>query len=195
MPNQSTPDRPVTDRRRYRRYTRAVHQAGQLRPVTAALSYARSRLDPILYHATRGRLTLTGPSQPTMLLTTRKPHHRSTPHRPGLLPTRRGQPHRRLRQPRPGHTRQLARQPTHRPARHHPNRNHHRQLPRPTRNPSRNRTRHPPPTTNQHPPRIHLRTPPTAHPNDQQQPASNGYPPKTRNIGTIDRSGWRRSSA
>jgi deazaflavin-dependent oxidoreductase (nitroreductase family) len=72
MPNLSTPDRPDTDRRRYRRYTRAaVHQARQLRPVTAAISYARSRLDPILYRATRGRLTLTGPSQPTMLLTTR----------------------------------------------------------------------------------------------------------------------------
>ena len=71
MPNLSTPDRPGTDRRRYRRYTRAVRQAGQLPPVTAAIGYARSRLDPILYRATRGRLTLSGPSQPTMLLTTR----------------------------------------------------------------------------------------------------------------------------
>ena len=71
MPNPSTPDPPVTDRRP-RRYTRAVQQrVGQLPPVTAAISYTRTQLDRILYRASRGRLTLTGPSQPTMLLTTR----------------------------------------------------------------------------------------------------------------------------
>jgi len=65
------PDEPVTDRRRYGPFTRAVQRVGQARSFTAVVRYAGSELDRLVYRASRGRITLSGPSLPMMLLTTR----------------------------------------------------------------------------------------------------------------------------
>ena len=65
------PDQPVTDRRRYGPFTRAVQRVGQARLFTVVVRYAGSELDRVLYRASRGRITLSGPSLPMMLLTTR----------------------------------------------------------------------------------------------------------------------------
>ena len=63
--------RPLEDGRRYGPFTRAVQRLGHVRSFTAVIRYAGSKLDPVLYRASGGRITLTGPSLPTMLLTTR----------------------------------------------------------------------------------------------------------------------------
>ena len=65
------PDQPVTDRRRYGPFTRAVQRVGQARLFTVVVRYAGSELDRLVYRASRGRITLSGPSLPMMLLTTR----------------------------------------------------------------------------------------------------------------------------
>ena len=65
------PDEPVTDRRRYSPFTRAAQRVGQARSFTAVVRYAGSELDRLVYRASRGRITLSGPSLPMMLLTTR----------------------------------------------------------------------------------------------------------------------------
>ena len=65
------PDEPVTDRRRYGPFTRAAQRVGQARSFTAVVRYAGSELDRLVYRASRGRITLSGPSLPMMLLTTR----------------------------------------------------------------------------------------------------------------------------
>jgi len=65
------PNEPVTDRRRYGPFTRAVQRVGQARSFTAVVRYAGSELDRLVYRASRGRITLSGPSLPMMLLTTR----------------------------------------------------------------------------------------------------------------------------
>jgi deazaflavin-dependent oxidoreductase (nitroreductase family) len=62
---------PRTDGPRYGRFTRALQQLGHVRSFTVAIRYAGSKLDRVLYRASGGRITLTGPSLPTMLLTTR----------------------------------------------------------------------------------------------------------------------------
>src|SRR5262245_35493012 len=71
MSNLSMPYLPVTDDRRYSRSTRAVRRVGQPQPFMVVIRYAGSKLDRVVYRASRGRITLTGPSLPTMLLTTR----------------------------------------------------------------------------------------------------------------------------
>ena len=71
MPKVQAPDLPVTDRRRYGPFTRAVQRVGQARSFTVVVTYAGSKLDRVLYRASRGRITLSGPSLPIMLLTTR----------------------------------------------------------------------------------------------------------------------------
>ena len=71
MSNVQAPDQPVTDRRRYGPFTRAVQRVGQARLFTVVVRYAGSELDRVLYRASRGRITLSGPSLPMMLLTTR----------------------------------------------------------------------------------------------------------------------------
>ena len=71
MSKLQAPERPGTDRRRYRPFTRAVQRIGQARSFTAAMRYVGSTLDRVLYRASRGRITLSGPSLPIMLLTTR----------------------------------------------------------------------------------------------------------------------------
>jgi len=65
------PNEPVTDRRRYGPFTRAVQRVGQARSFTAVVRYAGSELDRLVYRASHGRITLSGPSLPMMLLTTR----------------------------------------------------------------------------------------------------------------------------
>ena len=65
-------DLPVTDRRRHGPLTRVLLQrVGQARSFTVVMRYAGSKLDRVLYRASRGRITLSGPSLPMMLLTTR----------------------------------------------------------------------------------------------------------------------------
>jgi hypothetical protein len=71
MSNLSTLDLPVTDDRRYSRSTRAGQRVRPAQPFTVMIRYAGSTLDRIVYRASRGRITLAGPSLPTMLLTTR----------------------------------------------------------------------------------------------------------------------------
>ena len=71
MSKVQAPDLPVTDRRRYGPFTRAVQRVGQARSLTVVVRYAGSELDRVLYRASRGRITLSGPSLPMMLLTTR----------------------------------------------------------------------------------------------------------------------------
>jgi deazaflavin-dependent oxidoreductase (nitroreductase family) len=58
-------------RRRYGRYDRVLQRFGHVRPFTFVIRYAGSKVDRALYRASRGRVTLAGPSLPTMLLTTR----------------------------------------------------------------------------------------------------------------------------
>ena len=62
---------PLADGRRYGPFTRAVQRLGHVRLFTVVIRYAGSKLDRVLYRASGGRITLTGPSLPTMLLTTR----------------------------------------------------------------------------------------------------------------------------
>ena len=62
---------PLAERPRCGRFTRAVQRLGQFRSFTVAMRYAGSKLDRVLYRASGGRITLTGPSLPAMLLTTR----------------------------------------------------------------------------------------------------------------------------
>jgi deazaflavin-dependent oxidoreductase (nitroreductase family) len=62
---------PLADGRRYGPLTRAVQRLGHVRLFTVVIRYAGSKLGRILYRASGGRITLTGPSLPTMLLTTR----------------------------------------------------------------------------------------------------------------------------
>jgi deazaflavin-dependent oxidoreductase (nitroreductase family) len=62
---------PFTDGRRYGPFTRAVQRLGHVRSFTVVIRYAGSKLDRVLYRTSGGRITLTGPSLPTMLLTTR----------------------------------------------------------------------------------------------------------------------------
>ena len=62
---------PLAERPRCGRFTRAVQRLGQFRSFTVAIRYAGSKLDRVLYRASGGRITLGGPSLPTMLLTTR----------------------------------------------------------------------------------------------------------------------------
>ena len=71
MSKLQAPDRRVPDRRRYGSFTRAVQRVGQARSFTVAMRYAGTKLDRVLYRASRGRITLSGPSLPIMLLTTR----------------------------------------------------------------------------------------------------------------------------
>jgi deazaflavin-dependent oxidoreductase (nitroreductase family) len=71
MSKVQAPDLPVTDRRRYGPFTRAVQRVGQARSFTVVVRYAGSKLDRVLYRASRGRITLSGRSLPMMLLTTR----------------------------------------------------------------------------------------------------------------------------
>lgn len=56
---------------RYGRYDRVLQRVGHLRPFTFVIRYAGSKVDRLLYRASRGRVTLAGPGLPTMLLTTR----------------------------------------------------------------------------------------------------------------------------
>jgi deazaflavin-dependent oxidoreductase (nitroreductase family) len=62
---------PSTNGPRYGPFTRALQRLGHVRPFTIATRYAGSKLDRVLYRTTGGRITLTGPNLPTMLLTTR----------------------------------------------------------------------------------------------------------------------------
>src|SRR5215475_6794182 len=62
---------PLTNGRRYGLLTRAVQRVGRVRSFTFVIRYAGSKLDRVLYRTSGGRITLTGPSLPTMLLTTR----------------------------------------------------------------------------------------------------------------------------
>ena len=62
---------PLADSARYGRFTRAVQRLGHVRSFTVAIRSAGSKLDRVLYRGSGGRITLTGPSLPTMLLTTR----------------------------------------------------------------------------------------------------------------------------
>ena len=62
---------PLADSPRDGLFTRAVQRLGHVRSFTVAIRYAGSKLDRVLYRASGGRITLTGPSLPTMLLTTR----------------------------------------------------------------------------------------------------------------------------
>jgi deazaflavin-dependent oxidoreductase (nitroreductase family) len=62
---------PLADGHRYGFFTRAVQQLGHVQAFTVVIRYAGSKLDRVLYRASGGRITLTGPSLPTMLLTTR----------------------------------------------------------------------------------------------------------------------------
>jgi len=62
---------PLTNGRRFGPLTRAVQRAGRVRSFTFVIRYAGSKLDRVLYRTSGGRITLTGPSLPTMLLTTR----------------------------------------------------------------------------------------------------------------------------
>jgi len=71
MSNVQAPDQPVTDRRRYGPFTRAVQRVGQARLFSVVVRSAGYELDRVLYRASRGRITLSGPSLPMMLLTTR----------------------------------------------------------------------------------------------------------------------------
>jgi deazaflavin-dependent oxidoreductase (nitroreductase family) len=61
---------PRTDGRRYGPFTRALQRLGHVRLFTVVVRHAGSKLDPVLYRGSGGRITLTGPSLPTMLLTT-----------------------------------------------------------------------------------------------------------------------------
>jgi hypothetical protein len=61
---------PPTNGRRYGTFTRAVQRIGHVRSFTIVIRYAGSKLDRVLYRSSGGRITLTGPSLPTMLLTT-----------------------------------------------------------------------------------------------------------------------------
>jgi F420H(2)-dependent quinone reductase len=70
MSKVQAPDLPVTDRRHYGPFIRAVQRVGQARSFTVVVTYAGSKLDRVLYRASRGRITLSGPSLPKMLLTT-----------------------------------------------------------------------------------------------------------------------------
>ena len=66
------PERPpLADGRGYGPFTRAVQRLGHVRSFTVVIRYGGSKLDRVLYRASGGRITLTGPSLPTMLLTTR----------------------------------------------------------------------------------------------------------------------------
>src|SRR5262245_2605102 len=72
MSKLSAPElRSDTDGRRYGPFTRAVQRVGHARSFTVMMRYAGSKLDRVLYRTSHGRITLTGPSLPTMLLTTR----------------------------------------------------------------------------------------------------------------------------
>jgi len=62
---------PPTNGRRYGPLTRAVQRVGHVRPFTFLIRHAGSKLDRVLYGTSGGRITLTGPNLPTMLLTTR----------------------------------------------------------------------------------------------------------------------------
>jgi hypothetical protein len=52
-------------------YTRALRTIGRGRWFAIGVKHAGSKLDKALYRTSRGRLTLTGRTAPTMLLTTR----------------------------------------------------------------------------------------------------------------------------
>jgi len=69
MSKLQAPDLPVVDR--YRRLSRAVHRVGRSRSFTEAMRHVGTRLDRVLYRASHGRITVSGPSLPIMLLTTR----------------------------------------------------------------------------------------------------------------------------
>jgi hypothetical protein len=131
MSKVQAPDLPVTDRRRYGPFTRAVQRVGQARSFTVVVTSAGSKLDRVLYRASRGRITLSGPSLPIMLLTTRD---RKTGE-PRTVPVfyLRGWAQSRgyLRELRVGGGRQLAGQSARGPARHDSDRVHGRQLSRP----------------------------------------------------------------
>jgi deazaflavin-dependent oxidoreductase (nitroreductase family) len=71
MSKVQAPDQLVTDRRYYGPFIRAVQRVGQARSFTVVVTYAGSKLDRVLCRASRGRITLSGPSPPMMLLTTR----------------------------------------------------------------------------------------------------------------------------
>ena len=72
MPKRRPPELPpFADGRRYGPFTRAVQRLGHVRSFTVVIRYAGSKLDRVRYRASGGRITLTGPSLPTMLLTTR----------------------------------------------------------------------------------------------------------------------------
>ena len=62
---------PLADGPRYGWFTCAVQRLGHVRSFAVAIRYGGSTLDRVLYRASGGRITLGGPSLPTMLLTTR----------------------------------------------------------------------------------------------------------------------------
>jgi deazaflavin-dependent oxidoreductase (nitroreductase family) len=54
----------------YELYLRATRQLGHYRWFSVFMKHVGSRLDRALIHASRGRLSVSGPAMPTMLLTT-----------------------------------------------------------------------------------------------------------------------------
>jgi len=70
-------------------YARALRRIGRGRWFAITVKHAGCKLDKALYRASPGRLTLTGRTAPTMLLTTRGTEDRQGPHRAGLLRPRR----------------------------------------------------------------------------------------------------------
>jgi hypothetical protein len=57
---------PLAAGRRYGPFTRAVQRLGHVQSFAVVIRYAGSKLDRVLYRASGGRITLTGPSLPTM---------------------------------------------------------------------------------------------------------------------------------